>query len=453
MGCLGERGAADGVVLLAGALESPINYAANCHPFRQDSNWLYFMGVNEPGMLAIIEPGSGKTFLYGEESSLDDMIWTGPRPSLSEFAESCGAIAGGTIGDCRERLKAASRGKAPVRWLPPYRKDAEDLLADLTGLMPGELRQKADGDLVRAVISLREIKEEREIRELEAAVAVSVEMHSAVLRDLRAGWTESRAAARARWEAESRGCSLSFATIATTHGEVLHNHVGQDVCADGGMFLLDAGAETASGYAGDLTTSFPVGKRFDSRRREMYLVLSQMFSAAVACLGPGIRFSDAHLAASLALAKGLRSLSIMKGDPEEAVREGAHALFFPHGLGHMIGLDVHDMEGLGEDLVGYSDRPRSGQFGLASLRLAKELRPGMVHSVEPGLYFIPGLIEKWRGEGLHSRFIDYNEVGKWEFLGGMRLEEDWLVLGKGARRLGPAFDRSVEAIESVRSMV
>jgi len=243
---------------------------------------------------------------------------------------------------------------------------------------------------------------------------------------------------------------LSFATIATVHGEILHNHGRGSICGREDSFLLDAGAGTPLGYAGDLTTTFPVGPRFDSRKSELYAILLSMFAAAVAGLGPGKPFLEVHLKAAGALASGLKDLGIMKGSTEDAVASGAHALFFPHGLGHMIGLDVHDMEGLGEDAVGYGGLPRSAQFGLGSLRLAKTLKPGMIHSVEPGIYFIPRLIDRWEAEARFGEFIDYGKLAAWRGCGGMRTEEDWLILPRGARRLGPILDKSEAALEAAR---
>jgi Xaa-Pro aminopeptidase len=275
-------------------------------------------------------------------------------------------------------------------------------------------------------------------------------MHMSLLRQLRPGWTESEAAALVQYTAAKRGCSLSFSTIATVRGEVLHNHSRNSVCRERDLFLLDAGAEVPSGYAGDLTTTFPVGGKFPPRKAELYRLLLEVFAGAVDRLGPGVPFLDVHLGASLILARGLTDLGILRRNPEDAVDSGAQTLFFPHGIGHMIGLDVHDMEGLGEDNVGYDDTKRSSQFGLRSLRLAKTLLPGMVHSVEPGIYFIPGLIDQWRAEGICKEFIDYEELKKWRDCGGMRIEEDWLVTREGSRRIGPFIDKSITAIEEAR---
>jgi Xaa-Pro aminopeptidase len=444
---LAEKGA-DGLILLAAHQKSPINYPDNCYPFRQDSNWLYFIGLKEPGMLVLIDIAEGSTLLFGEEPSIDDMIWTGPKPCLAELATLAGIERFLPLSKAGQFLADAS-GRA-IHHPPFCREETIRQVAALLSLSADALRAMASPELIASIVALRQIKEEREVEELEMATTVSAEMHRALLCELRPGWMESEAAALVQSVAMKRGCSLSFTTIATVHGEVLHNHERKSTCRDGDCFLLDAGAELPSGYAGDLTTSFPVGKGFPSRRAELYRVLLDMFAEAVKRLGQGIPFLDVHHGASLALARGFIELGIMRGDPEEAVHAGAHALFFPHGIGHMIGLDVHDMEGLGEDNVGYSDTKRNPQFGLRSLRLAKRLLPGMVHSVEPGIYFIPGLIDTWQSGHMNEAFIDYGKLGEWRDCGGMRIEEDWLVAPGGSRRLGPFLDKSLEAIEEAR---
>jgi len=448
---LNESGLSCGLVLLAANGESPINYRDNCYPFRQDSNWLYFIGLDAPDMLAFIDLADGRTSLYADDVTMDDMIWTGPCPSVGELASLSGIASFYPLDKAQNRVRSAAARREAFYLLPFYRAETKENLARKTGLSAPQLDAAVSPALVDAVIGLREIKEEREIAEMEKAVSATTAMHEALLDQLRPGWTGHEAEALVQYAAAKKGCRLSFATIATVHGETLHNHSYDYVCKDGDVLLLDAGAETASGYAGDLTTTFPVGGAFTSRQAQIYDILSVVFADATKALTPGKRFLDVHREACVSLARGLKEIGIMQGDPAEAVNAGAQALFFPHGLGHMIGLDVHDMEGLGENRVGYgSDLRRSSQFGLASLRLAKELKPGMVHSVEPGIYFIPALIEKWESERYLSDFIDYNELKNWKSLGGMRMEEDWLVTPNAARRLGPALDKSRKAIEKRR---
>jgi Xaa-Pro aminopeptidase len=446
-----RRGQTEGCILLAASGESPRTYADNCYPFRQDSSWLYFIGLNEPGMLASIDLASGKTALFGEERSLDSEIWTGPRPALRELALRSGIEASHPLERASRECEAARRKRGKVHYLPASRLETARRVSSAVGSPPESFEYTTSPSLIESVIALREIKNDEEIAELEKAVLVTEAMHTAVLKSLRPGWTEKAAAALALRVASEMGCELGFSTIATTRGEVLHNQPGEAKCSGRDLFLLDAGAELPSGYSGDLTTTFPVGASFSTQAAELYALLLSVFEASTSLLRPGIPFLEVHKAACLELARGLRELGIMKGDPEQAVREGAHALFLPHGLGHMIGLDVHDMEGLGEDRVGYAETQRSTQFGLKNLRLAKTLKPGMVHSMEPGIYFIPALMEKWQNSGLHKEFINFGEAAKWAGCRGMRIEEDWLVLENGARRLGKGLDKSLLALESARA--
>ncbi|MDX9783295.1 MAG: Xaa-Pro aminopeptidase [Spirochaetia bacterium] len=445
-----------GFVLLSAHSQSPINYPSNSYRFRQDSNWLYFIGLNEPDMAVLIDIEDGLTRLFADELSMDDLIWTGPRPSLAEQASAAGIFEilplASMTGAVQQRFGPLNLSaiQKDVLIPPICRLETKAWLESLLGLPRGALEGGDCEALIASIIAMREIKEEREIAEIEKAVEVSAEMHRSLIESLRPGWTESEAAALVRYIAERRGCGLSFATIATQNGEVLHNRVSEAPCSEGSIFLLDAGAEGPSGYAGDLTSSFPVGRAFSPRQADLYGLLCRVFEGATASLEPGKKFLEVHKTASKFLVQGLKELGIMKGDPDEAVEAGAHALFFPHGIGHMMGLDVHDMEGLGEDRVGYAGESRSVQFGLRSLRLAKALKPGMVHSVEPGIYFIPGLIDKWQAEALHDSFIDYEKLNPWRGCGGLRLEEDWLMTQKGPRRLGPVFDRSLKALENAR---
>lgn len=446
-----ERGATEGCILLAAHDDSPRNYADNAYPFRQDSSWLYFIGLKEPGMMASLDLATGTSTLFAEERSMESEIWTGPRPSGKDLAVLSALDAAEPLAGIEKACALVSKRGGKVHYLPTCRLGTTQRVSEALGIPQATFLAGVSRVLIQSVIALREIKEQREIAELEHAIEATEAMHAAVLHNLRQGWTEKAAAALALRAAAENGCELGFSTIATVRGEVLHNQPGDAICSLQDIFLLDAGAELPSGYSGDLTTTFPVGERFSPRATEMYGLLLSVFAASTRALKPGISFLEVHTLACLELTRGLIGLGIMKGDPEEAVRQGAHALFLPHGLGHMIGLDVHDMEGLGEDNVGYDTTPRSSQFGLRSLRLAKKLRPGMVHSVEPGIYFIPSLMDTWQSAGMHSGFIDYGEARKWIECHGMRIEEDWLMTEKGGRRLGKGFDRSLEALYSARA--
>ncbi len=443
---LAARGADEGLVVLPGSNESPRNYADNPYPFRQDSSFLYFIGPRRPGLAASIDLATGTATLYGDDSSLDDLVWSGPQSSVAELA----ALAGISSTKSRRELAADAAGRR-ILYFPPYREDTRTELAELAGKPPATIAAGCSRELVEAAIELREVKSDAEIAEIEEAVAGSVRMHRTALVSARAGMSERDVMAIAMHAALSDSGGPSFPPIATTRGAVLHDHSYVRRLEEGGLFLLDAGAETAKGYAGDLTTTFPISRRFDTRQRALYGIVQRMKAAAIPLLAPGALFRDAHMAAAREMVLGLKELGLMRGDPDEAVASGAYALFFPHGLGHMLGLDVHDMESYGEDLVGYGESAkRSPLFGLKSLRLAKSLREGMTFTVEPGAYLIPELHAAWQAEGKFLDFIDYAEARSWLGLGGVRDEENWVATADGARRLGPDFDKSAEAIEAAR---
>jgi Xaa-Pro aminopeptidase len=455
---LHSRGIFHGTFILLGNREAPRNYGANCYQFRQDSSWLYLVGLSFPNLALSIDIEHSDTCFYAETPGIDEIIWTGARILPEDLAALSGIEKTAPFSALSSLCQHCRDVHEKIYILPPYRADQVmqfgELLEVASPSRSGALEEYIDQNLILSLIELREIKDVDEIAEIEHAVAVTASMHQDVLQSFRQGWTEKQAADFVLSRASSQGCELSFATIATCRGEVLHNAPTEYVASKRDSLLLDAGAEMPSGYAGDLTTTFPVGPRFDARARSIYELLLKVFEVATSSLKPGIRFMEVHTRASLAIAEGLISLGIMRGNPIEAVQAGAHALFFPHGLGHQIGLDVHDMESLGEDYVGYGeDLRRSPQFGLRSLRLAKTLKPGMVHSVEPGIYFIPQLIEKWRSEGICNEFIDYAILDTWMSVHGMRIEEDWCITEQAARRLGPAFDKKVDVIESVRRVL
>jgi Xaa-Pro aminopeptidase len=445
---LAERGIKRGTLLLLGHRESPMNYADNSYSFRQDSSFLYFVGISQAGLAATIELESGRTILYGDEATLDDIVWTGPQSSVAELASASGITSTRPRSSLAPDL-ASARGS--LLYFPPYRAEGRAELAELTGAPYAEVNAGASLPLIKAAIALREIKSEAEILEMDKAVAITVDMHKAALTTARAGMLESDVYGRVVEVALASGGGLSFPVIATTRGATLHTHSHDRALEAGGLFLLDAGAEAPSGYAGDLSTTFPISPRFDERRRAIYELALRMHAKACSLLKPGVNYRDVHFAAAREGVLGLKELGLMKGDPDEAVNSGAYAFFFPCGTGHMIGLDVHDMEDYGEIHVGYEETERSKLFGLKSLRLAKPLKAGMTFTVEPGIYFIRELYEQWGAEKRFAEHIDYAAVEPWMNLGGMRNEEDWLVTPGGARMLGPSFDKSVAAIEALRS--
>jgi len=456
----GAVGGREGTVLLLGHRESPVNYADNCYSFRQDSSFLYFVGISSPDLALTIDLASGETVLYGRDATMDDIVWTGPQPELAELAALSGIFSARPRSSLASDLAARNTRGAGTKthrlpggllYFPPYRAEGRAELAELTGKPYSEVNAGASLPLIEAAIELREIKSEAEIAELERAVAVSADMHRAALTTARAGMLESDVYARVAEVALASGGGLSFPVIATTRGATLHAHSHDRRLEKGGLFLLDAGAEAPSGYSGDLSTTFPVSPRFDPRQRAVYELALRMQRAACALLKPGVNFRDVHFAAAREGVLGLKELGLMRGEPDEAVSSGAYAFFFPCGVGHMLGLDVHDMEDYGEDLVGYAGAERSPLFGLKSLRLAKSLKAGMTFTIEPGIYFIPELYEQWSAEGRYGDSIDYAAVKSWLGFGGVRNEEDWLVTPGGARRLGPDFDKSISAIEALRA--
>jgi Xaa-Pro aminopeptidase len=439
-----------GLLLFLGNEESPMNYADNCFPFRQDSSFLYFLGVDQPGFAGVLDLDEGTATLFAEDLSLDAIVWTGPQPTVAELAAQAGLADTAPSAKLVEALARARAQGRPIHFLPPYRAENRLRLFALLGIPPMEQAAKASLPFVQAVIALRIHKSAEEVAEIEKAVATTVQMHLAGMRMARPGLRESDIAARVTELAQAAGGQLSFPVIATVHGETLHNHYHGHRLESGQLFLLDAGAEAESHYAGDLTSTFPVDAKFTSRQREIYELVLAAHLAAVEALKPGVRFRDVHLLACRRLVEGLKGFGLMKGDPDEAVGQGAHAMFFQCGLGHMMGLDVHDMEDLGEIWVGYEGQPKSTQFGLKSLRLARELQPGFVFTVEPGLYFIPELMDRWQAEGKFLDFIDYGKLREYRGFGGIRLEENFLMTADGARLLGPQKPRTADEVEALR---
>jgi Xaa-Pro aminopeptidase len=438
-----------GLLLFLGNDESPANYAANTYRFRQDSTFLYYFGLDRPGCAALMDLDEGRTAVFGDDATLDDVVWTGPLPTLAELARDAGVTDTAPLGQLEARLKQA-RGRT-VHILPTYRAEHRLKLAHLLDLPPDRQDAAASVPFIQAVVDQRSVKSDEEVRELEQAVDLSVDMHLAAMAMVRPGVTEAAIAAKVVQTAQAAGGAKPYPVIATVRGETLHNPWHHNTLRSGQLFLLDAGAEVPSHYTGDLSSTCPVDPGFTPRQRELYDLVLRAHLGALARLRPGVPFRDVHLSACRTLAEGLKDLGLMQGDPDEAVAQGAHALFFPCGLGHMMGLDVHDMENLGETWVGYEGRPKSTQFGLKSLRLARALQPGFVFTVEPGLYFIPELIQRWRAEGRHAGFIRYAQLEPCIGLGGMRIEEDVLVTPDGHRVLGKARPRTADEVVAARA--
>jgi Xaa-Pro aminopeptidase len=426
-----------GLVLLPGNGESPMNYADNAYPFRQDSTFLYYLGLDQPDLAAVLDLDAGHTILFGDELTVDHIVWMGDLPTIAERAERAGVVDTRPWSELEHAVTTATSSGRPVRYLPPYRAETTLLLARLLGMEPEAVAERTSEELIRAVVDQRSYKSEEEVAEIEVAVATSIAMHMAARDMVAPGVTERAIAAEVERIARAAGGRTAFPVIATINGQTLHNHVQHHTLSDGDLFLLDCGAESPRGYAGDLTSTFPVSGRFDDRQKAVHDVVMAAYETAVATVAPGVPNRDVHFAAARVIFEGLKELGIGRGATDDALAAGAHAIVFPHGIGHMMGLDVHDMENLGESYVGYAGEPRSTQFGLKYLRLARTLEPGFVLTIEPGIYFIPQLIDDWRARDHLAQFIDYNELDRWRDFGGMRNEEDYLVTSTGARRLGP----------------
>jgi Xaa-Pro aminopeptidase len=382
--------------------------------------------------------------------TVEMIVWTGSLPKLYLLCEKAGISRQKPLATLQDTLAAALSQGRKIHFLPPYRMDNRLKLKNLLSVAFEKAEEQASLELIRAVVAQREIKSPEEIEEIDRAVEISADMHLAAMKMARPGMRESEVAARVAEVALARNCQTSFPTIATIKGQTLHNHHHGNVMKSGDLFLLDAGAETEMRYAGDLSSTFPVDPAFTPRQKEVYQIALDAHVAAVAKLRPGIPFREVHFTACREIFEGLKSLGLTKGDTEEALQEGAHALFFPCGTGHMMGLDAHDMEDLGEQWVGYDGEPKSTQFGLKSLRLAKPLRPGFVVTVEPGIYFIPELIDQWKAESRHASFLNYDAIEKYRGFSGLRNEEDFVITGEGARLLGKKLPVNIEAVEAIR---
>jgi Xaa-Pro aminopeptidase len=441
-----KKSVGSGVLLFLGNEEVGMNYADNTYRFRQDSTFLYFFGLDYAGLAAVIDIDNDKEIIFGNELTIDDIVWMGTQPTLKEKAFSVGITETLPSADLKAYLdKAAGKGQA-IHHLPVYR--AEHAVK-LSGLI-GNFGDQPSVPFIKGVVNLRNYKTAEEIVELERACDVTADMHIAAIKTARVGMKEYEVAAALEAVAQANGCFVSFPTIATVNGQTLHNHYHGNTIKEGDMVLIDAGAETAMGYCGDMSSTICAGKTFSSRQKEIYDIQVASHLAAVQALKPGVRFSDVYDLSCRVICEGLKGLGIMKGDPAEAVAAGAHAMFFPCGLGHMMGLDVHDMENLGEVWVGYDGQPKSTQFGRKSLRLARPLEPGFVLTIEPGIYFIPELIDLWRSEGRFKDFINYDKVETYKDFSGLRNEEDNLITETGARRLGKKIPLTTEEVEALR---
>ncbi len=440
-----------GLILILGNGESPVNYPDNTYKFRQDSSFLYFFGLDMPGFAGVIDVESGEECLFGNDVDMDDIIWMGSQPAVKDLGAQVGVCRTAPFAKLGEVLKTALSAGRRVHFLPPYRYRNMVLLQELLGIHPSVQKQYASLELIKAVVALRSVKELCEIEEITKACNIGYEMHTAAMKNCCSGVKEQYIAGLIEGIASSYGKMVSFPVILSQHGETLHNHNHGGLLQKGRMMLTDAGAENDMNYCSDFTRTVPVDGKFDSRQKEVYSVVVNCNQRALELSRPGTTYLSVHLEVCKVLAQGLKDLGLMKGDVDAAVEAGAHALFMPHGLGHMMGLDVHDMEDLGQIYVGYDEEIRPvNQFGTSSLRMGRRLQAGFVVTDEPGCYFIPALIDQWRSKKLHAAFLNYDKIETYKDFGGIRLEDDVLITENGCRVLGDKRTPiTVEEVENI----
>ncbi len=437
-----------GLILIPGNEDSAMSYPANTYHFRQDSNFLYFFGLNHPHFIGLIDIDNNTDYILGDDIEIDDIIWMGPQPSVKSLAEQVGVTHTDKYNAVYELVKNAVAQGRKIHFLPAYRGEQKLFYQNLLGIHPDFLANYYSTELIKAVVELRSVKDNDEITEIEKAIETGYEMHVTAMKMCKPGIMESDIAGAIEGIAIARGSMVSFPVILSQNGETLHNHSHGNKLEAGRLMLTDAGAETMMNYCSDFTRTIPVSGKFTQQQREIYQLVLDANIKAIELSAPGIRYLDVHLATAKIIVSGLKDLGLMKGDVDEAVAQGAHALFFPHGLGHMMGMDVHDMEGLGEDFVGYDETiSRSNQFGTAYLRLAKALKPGFVFTDEPGIYFIPALIDLWKKENKFTDFINYDKLDAYRSFGGIRIEDDLLVTENGCKVLGKPIPKTVKEIE------
>ena len=437
-----------GLLLFIGNDECGMNYEGNTYDFRQDSTFLYYFGLPYADLSAVIDVDNDQTIIFGDEISIDHIVWMGTQPTLKEKSERVGVHQVMPSAQLPKYLQSATAKGQPVHFLPTYRAEHKLKLQEWLSLPVPQ--QTTSVDFIKAVVNMRNYKTDEEVAEIEKACHVTAQMHNIAYENLRIGDFEHQIASIVTATALEAGMRLSFPVIATVNGQILHNHYHGNRVKEDDMLLLDAGAETDMGYAGDMSSTIPAGKRFTSKQRDVYDIQVASHLAAVEALRPGVYFKEVYELSAKIICEGMKSLGLMKGDSDEAVQQGAHAMFFPCGLGHMMGLDVHDMENLGEVWVGYDGQPKSTQFGRKSLRLARKLEPGFVLTIEPGIYFIPELIDLWKSENKFSDFICYDRLEQYRSFGGIRNEEDYLITSTGARRLGEKIPLTADEAEAAR---
>ena len=440
---MASRGA-HGIAVFLGNVDAATNYRGNDYKFRQDSNFLYYWGIDEPWFAAVLDLDTAQECLYGNDVDIDDIIWMGPQPTVASKGALVGCAATAPLAEFDKAVAAAVAAGRPVHFLPPARYYNQMKLSQLTGISTDAVRKVApvaaggaSEELVKSVIAMRLVKELCEIEELDKAADIGYEMHSEARRGCKPGVLEQEIVGRMEGVTYSKGWGPSFTTILSQNGETLHNHSHHQIITPGRLLVVDAGAESNTHYASDFTRTYPCSGKFTTKQREIYDIVQQANDYAYSLTKPGTTYWDVHYATARFLLEGLKSIDLVRGDVDEMLPLGVSGLFMPHGLGHNMGMDVHDMEDLGENYVGYAeDQKRHPLLGLGNLRMARRLEPGHVVTDEPGLYFIPALIEQWKREGTDKGFVNYEKLAQYYDFGGIRLEDDILVTADGARRLG-----------------
>ena len=427
-----------GIILLMGNNDSPSNYPANAYRFRQDSSFLYYFGQHREGLAGIIDIDNNREYLVGNDIDIEDIVWFGSVDSVADMAAQSGVANTLTMAQMADFLSLAKKEGRTIHFLPPYRHDLMIQLMDMLGIHPSQQRSQASVALIKAIVNQRAVKTPEEIAEIERACAIGYEMHTTAMKMCRPGVTEQEISGRISGIASSKGCMVSFQSIVSMHGEIMHGYPSPRPLEAGRLLLCDAGAETNENYCSDNTRTTPISGRFTQRQKEIYSIVEQCHDYALSLAAPGVKWWDVHFGVCRLMTDKLKELGLMKGDTEEAVQAGAHAMFMPHGLGHMMGMDVHDMEGLGQTYVGFDDevKPNLEQFGTNCLRCGRRLQEGFVMTDEPGIYFIPALIDDWKASGHCAEFLNFDLLETYKDFGGIRIEDDILITSDGCRYLG-----------------
>ncbi|WP_294913519.1 aminopeptidase P family protein [uncultured Prevotella sp.] len=428
-----------GIIILFGNNESPCNFPANgYYPFRQDSSFLYYFGLNRDGLVGVIDIDNDIETLVGNDIDIEDIVWYGSVDSVHDMAESVGVKNTAPMKSLKTICNDAMRQKRRIHFLPPYRHDIKIQIFDLLGIHPVQQKEAASMDLIKAIVKMRSTKEAQEIEELERASVIGYKMHTTAMRITKPGLTEKFVAGQVDGTANSYGAMVSFPTIFSQHGEIMHGSPSMAELESGRLVLCDCGGETINNYCSDHTRTFPVNGKFTQRQLEIYSIVEACHDYALDVAKPGVKYMDVHFAVCRLMTERLKELGLMKGDTDEAVAAGAHAMFLPHGLGHMMGMDVHDMENLDQINVGFDEetRPRLDQFGTNCLRMGRRLEEGFVVTDEPGIYFIPALIDDWKASGHCAEFLNFDKIETYKDFGGIRIEDDILITKDGCRFLG-----------------